>query len=208
MQASQRPQKSLAFHALSSLAMLDFSLLKIKTFSISIYSGSLFRIALGGLPFLLPLMLQLSFGYSPLQSGLVPFAAAAGAVATKPLVAPILARFSFRTVLIWNGVAAAIMISVYAVFRANWSPLMLDLVLFIGGMFRSLQFTAYNTIAYADMPRLRMPSATGFYATIQQLSMTLGIVLAAEFLETSSRIYHHVRPLQVDYANSNLLQLD
>ena len=87
--------------------ILDLSLLRIPTFASSVIAGSLFRIAVGAMPFLLPLMLQLSFGYSPLQSGLVTFASAAGALAMKPAAQPLLRRFGFRTVLIVNGVLAA-----------------------------------------------------------------------------------------------------
>ena len=180
--------------------VLDFSLLKIETFANSIYSGSLFRVAVGGLPFLLPLMLQLGFGYSPLQSGLVTFATAAGAVITKPAAAPVLARFGFRAVLVWNGALAALMIGICATFRPGWPSPVLDMILFIGGIFRSLQFTAYNSIAYSDVPRARMPAATGLYATVQQLTLTLGIVVAASVLETSVQIRHHSAPLRVDYA--------
>ena len=85
--------------------VLDFSLLAIPTFAISVMAGSLFRIAVGALPFLLPLMLQLAFGFTPLASGLVTFAAAAGAILMKPAAPPLLARFGFRNILIWNGAA-------------------------------------------------------------------------------------------------------
>lgn len=180
--------------------VLDFSLLTIPTFANSMLAGSLFRIAVGALPFLLPLMLQLAFGYTPLQSGLVTFAAAAGALLMKPAAQPLLSRFGFRTVLIWNGVIAAAMMGVCAAFQPGWPSLVLDAILFAGGFFRSLQFTAFNTIAYGDVPRARMSAATTFYATVQQLTLTLGIVVGAFILEVSARLQEHKAAMQSDYA--------
>ncbi|MBB5372503.1 MFS transporter [Acidocella aromatica] len=180
--------------------VLDFSLLAIPTFVNSMLAGSLFRIAVGALPFLLPLMLQLAFGYTPLQSGLVTFAAAAGALLMKPAAQPLLSRFGFRTVLIWNGAIAAAMMGLCALFQPNWPSLVLDAILFTGGFFRSLQFTAYNTIAYGDVPRPRMSAATTLYATVQQLTLTLGIVAGAFILEISTRLQGHKEAVQSDYA--------
>ena len=180
--------------------VLDFSLLAIPTFANSILAGSLFRIAVGALPFLLPLMLQLAFGYSPLQSGFVTFASAAGALLMKPAAQPLLERFGFRTVLIWNGVLAAVMMGVCASFQRDWPSLLLDAILFTGGFFRSLQFTAFNTIAYGDVPRPRMSAATTLYATAQQLTLTLGIVVGAFTLEVSARLQGHGTAMKSDYA--------
>jgi EmrB/QacA subfamily drug resistance transporter len=169
--------------------ILDLSLLRVPTFASSVIAGSLFRIAVGAVPFLLPLMLQLGFGYSPLQSGLVTFASAAGALTMKPIAQPVLRRFGFRTVLVVNGVLAAGFMIACAAFQPNWPSLLLDAILLIGGFFRSLQFTAYNTIGYGDIPRARMSAATSLYTTIQQLTLTLGIVVGAAVLEISQADY-------------------
>jgi EmrB/QacA subfamily drug resistance transporter len=180
--------------------VLDLSLLGVPTFASSVVAGSLFRIAVGALPFLLPLMLQLGFGYTPMQSGLVTFAAAIGAIFMKPAAKPILARFGFRNVLSWNGALAAIMMGACAVFKPGWPAAVLDVILFVGGFFRSLQFTAFNTIAYGDIPRARMSAATTLYTTFQQLSLTLGIVAGASILEFSAMLSHHPTALRSDYA--------
>ncbi len=113
--------------------VLDFSLLALPTFAIPILAGSLFRIAVGALPFLLPLMLQLNFGFTPLASGLVTFASAAGAILMKPAAPPLLARFGFRNVLIWNGTLAALAMSLCAAFEPSWPSLVMSLILFAGG---------------------------------------------------------------------------
>jgi EmrB/QacA subfamily drug resistance transporter len=180
--------------------ILDLTLLRIPTFTSSVIAGSLFRIAVGAVPFLLPLMLQLSFGYSPLQSGLVTFASAAGALAMKPAAQPVLRRFGFRTVLIVNGILASGFMIACAAFQSNWPSLLLDVILLVGGFFRSLQFTAYNTIAYGDISRARMSAATSLYTTIQQLTLTLGIVVGAAVLEISAELSHQATASQSDYA--------
>jgi len=185
--------------------VLDFSLLKIPTFVSSVLAGSLFRIAVGAIPFLLPLMLQLSFGKSPMQSGLITFASAAGALAMKPATQPLLHRFGFRAVLVVNGVLASGFIGICAAFQPDWPSLVLDAVLFVSGFFRSLQFTAFNAIAYGDVPRSRMSAATTLYSTIQQLTLTLGIVIGAATLEISARLHHHATAFRSDYALAFIL---
>lgn len=180
--------------------VLDFTLFSIPTFAIPLLAGSLFRIAVGALPFLLPLMLQLNFGFTPLASGLVTFAAAAGAMFMKPAAPPLLARFGFRNVLIWNGALAAIGMSLCAAFEPDWNPFLMNAILFVAGFLRSLQFTAYNVIAYGDIPRPRMSAATSLYATVQQLSLTLGIVVGATTLDLSLRLFHHATATKLDYA--------
>jgi EmrB/QacA subfamily drug resistance transporter len=185
--------------------ILDFSLLRIPTFASSVLAGSLFRVAVGAMPFLLPLMLQLSFLQSPMQSGLITFASAAGAILMKPASQPILRRFGFRAVLTVNGFVAAALISLCAAFQPSWPALVLDAILFISGFFRSLQFTAFNTIAYGDVSRARMSAATTLYSTIQQLTLTLGIVVAAATLEISAQMHHHPTALKSDYALAFLL---
>ncbi len=180
--------------------VLDFALLRIPTFASSVVAGSLFRIAVGAMPFLLPLMLQLSFGKSPMQSGLVTFASAAGAILMKPAAQPLLRRFGFRAVLMFNGALAAGFVAVCAFFQPGWPVLALDGILFISGFFRSLQFTAFNAIAYGDVSRSQMSAATTLYATIQQLTLTLGIVVGAATLEISAKLHHHATAVKSDYA--------
>jgi EmrB/QacA subfamily drug resistance transporter len=185
--------------------VLDFSLLKVPTFASSVIAGSFFRIAVGAVPFLLPLMLQLAFHDSPMQSGLITFAAAAGALSMKPAAQPVLRWFGFRNVLVVNGFLAAAFIAVCALFQPTWPSLLLDAILLVGGFFRSLQFTAFNAIAYGDVPRARMSSATTLYSTIQQLTLTLGIVIGAATLEISARLHGHPTALRSDYALAFLI---
>lgn len=180
--------------------VLDLSLMRIDTFANSTIAGSFFRVLAGAMPFLLPLMLQLGFGESAAKSGTVTFAAAIGALAMKPLAQPILRRFGFRISMVAFGLLSVAFTAACAAFRPSWPVLALDAVLLVGGVFRSLQFTAFNTIAYADVPRARMSAATSFYATFQQITITLGISIAAGSLELSTAISGHVEPTIADYS--------
>jgi len=165
--------------------ILDISLLSFDTFRLSMIAGSLTRISAGALPFLLPLMMQLGFGMSAAQSGLITFISAAGAVLMKTTAKPFLRRFGFRNVLVWNGIFSTLMIAACAAFRPDWSLAAIYLVLGVGGFFQSLQFTAYNTVAYAELPSQALSAATSFYTTFQQLMLSLGICVAAGVLHAS-----------------------
>ena len=174
-----------ALHARLVTPILDLSLMRIKTFRVSVVAGSLSRITQGAQPFLLPLMMQLAFGMSAAQSGLLTFATACGAVMMKATAAPILRRFGFRSTLIWNGVVSSLLYAICAAFREDWPHWSLFLVLAICGFSMSLQFTAYNTVAYDDVPRERTAAANSFYTTFQQLMLSFGICTGALALTIS-----------------------
>ena len=180
--------------------VLDFSLMRVKTFGLSVIGGGLTRISAGAVPFLLPMMLQLGFGMSALQSGLITFTSSAGSILMKGVAQPVLRRWGFRNVMIWNGFTSAIFLAAIASFRPSWPTVVIYAVLLVGGFFQSLQFTAYNTIAYAEIERKQMSSATSFYTTFQQLMLTLGICTAAAALAGSLAITGHSHPLLTDYS--------
>ena len=185
--------------------LLDVTLLKIPTFAISVGAGSLFRVGIGAMPFLLPLMLQLGFGLSAFHSGLVTFISAAGALVTKPVARPALKRLGFRTLLAGNAAISACVLAVTAAFRPAWPLAAIYGVLLVGGVFRSLQFTAYNTIAYADIPEGRMSSATSFYSTLQQISLTAGVTLGAAALALAGLLAGRPHPRLEDFSAAFLV---
>lgn len=165
--------------------ILDLELLNVQTFRTSVAGGSLFRIGVGAVPLLLPLMLQLGFGMTPLQSGLTTFVAAAGAMAMKATASPILNTFGFKRVLVVNGLVGASFIGANALFAPSTPlPLMLA-VLLVGGFFRSLQFTAVNAMAYADIPSERMSHAVSFASVVQQLSLSVGVAVGAGVVQAA-----------------------
>ena len=180
--------------------LLDLALFRIPTFAVSVSAGSLFRVGVGAVPFLLPLMFQLGFGQTAAQSGTITFAAAIGAIMMKPVAQYTLRRFGFRATLIWNAAMAAVLLGAMGLFRPGWPLALVYAVLIAGGFLRSLQFTAYNTIAYADIPRPRMSAATSLYSTIQQLSLTFGITVGAAALELATTAGGRAGPAPWDFS--------
>jgi EmrB/QacA subfamily drug resistance transporter len=162
--------------------LLDFSLMRLPSFAVSVFAGSLFRVGVGAVPFLLPMMLQLGFGRSAVQSGSITFAAAAGAIVSKPGIQFLLRKLGFRNVLVVNGVIGGLGLAAYAAFRPDWPIWWLYGILLATGYLRSVQFTAYNTIAYAEVPPARMSAATTLYSALQQISLTVGIPIGAAVL--------------------------
>jgi Arabinose efflux permease len=163
--------------------LIDLRLLKITTYRTAILGGLVFRIGIGAMPFLLPLMLQLGFGLTAFQSGLLTFASAAGAMAMKFAAPPILRRFGFRSVLVVNGVLSAGFIAVCGLFTPATPTAAIFALLIVGGFFRSLQFTAFNALGFADVERDRMSQATSFSSVMQQVSVALGVSVAAFALD-------------------------
>jgi EmrB/QacA subfamily drug resistance transporter len=169
--------------------LLDLGLFRLPTFRVSAVGGSLFRIGVGAIPFLLPLTLQLGLGKTPLEAGSLVFFAAGGALLMKVTSQPIVRRFGFRTTLIWNGVLSAAAIGGMALFAYDASAILIVSVLLVGGFFRSLQFTCLNAIAYADVTSERMSRATSLYSVVQQVSLAAGVAVGAALLEVQRAWY-------------------
>ncbi len=180
--------------------LLDFTLTRVRTFAIGVFAGSLFRIGIGAIPFLLPMMFQLGFGDTAAQSGAITFASSAGALVMKPVAQRALRWLGFRDTLIWNGVLSAILLAVCATFRPTWPAAAIYAVLLVSGFFRSLQFTAYNTLAYAEIPRSRMSAATSLSSTVQQLCQVVGISIGAASLEAAMVLHGHEAPQLGDFS--------
>lgn len=159
--------------------IIDLGLLAIPTFRASVLGGLLFRIGVGATPFLLPLVFQLGFELTAFGSGLLTAASASGALLMKTTAGPILRRLGFRRVLVGNAVVSGVFIVACAAFTPGMPYLPILAILVLGGFFRSLQFTGINTLAYADVPDARMAAATGFASMMQQLSLSLGVTVAA-----------------------------
>ncbi len=180
--------------------ILDFRLMRYATFRFSVFSGAFSRIGAGATPFLLPMMMQLGFGYSAARSGVITFAGSLGSLAMR-LVAPgLLRRLGFRPVMVWIGFVATALLGTMAGFRPSWPMPAIYLVLIAGGFFQSLMFMAYNTIAYAEIPRPDMSAATSFYTTQQQMMLSLGIAISAAALGASMAVRGHAAPELGDFS--------
>jgi len=165
-------------------AIIDLSLLKTPSFFAGVVGGFIFRIGIGSIPFLLPLLLQIGFGLNPFESGTLTFASAAGAMAMKFTAARILRRWGFRRVLIFNGVVSALFLGSCGLFTAQTPHWLLLAALLAGGFFRSLEFTALGALGYADIDQARMSRATSFASVVQQMSGAVGVAVAAASVET------------------------
>lgn len=167
----------------SSSPILDLRLLRHETFRTSVLGGSLFRIGVGAIPFLLPLMLQLGFGYSPFQSGLLTCSAALGSITMKFGAARLIRRFGFRNLLVVTGLLSCISIALNGFVTVSTPYAVLLALLLAGGFLRSLQFTALNAMAYSDIDHAGMSRATALFAVAQQFSLAMGVALAAVVIE-------------------------
>jgi MFS family permease len=167
--------------------LLDLSLFALPTFRASVTGGFMFRVGVGALPFLMPLLLQLGFNMTPFQSGLITFSTAVGAMSMKAVVPSILARFGFRSTLIVNALISSAFLAACAAFTPATPVVVIMAVLVVGGFFRSLEFTCINTIAYADIDRPRMSRATSLVSVAQQLSVASGVAVGALAVEVATR---------------------
>jgi EmrB/QacA subfamily drug resistance transporter len=177
--------------------LINLRLLKIETFYASVVGGFLFRIGIGSMPFLMPLLFQLGFGMTPFQSGMLTFAGAVGAITMKTTAAPILRRFGFRRVLLVNACISCVFIAAASMFQLSTPHFVILAVLLAGGFFRSLQFTSINALAYADIAQTNMSQATSFASVAQQLSLSAGVAAAALVLEFE-RYWHGTTQVSVN----------
>ncbi len=171
--------------------LLPLQTLSIGTFRVSILGGSLFRLAISALPFLLPLLFQVGFGLSAVDAGLLVLAVFAGNLVMKPFTTPIMQRFGFRPVLLVNGAIGVALVAACALFTVQTPLPLIAAVLFVGGLSRSMQFTCYNSIGFADVPKARMSEASALFSMAFQLAMGLGVSMAALLLRASMAVQGH-----------------
>ena len=149
------------------------------------------------MPFVLPLMLQLGFGMSPLGSGLLTFISAVGSLFMKTMSAFILRKWGFRTVLTVNAVVGGLTFAACGLFTASTSHAVILAVLLVGGCLRSLQFTGLNAISYAEVSQREMSQATSLASVAQQLAASFGVTIGAYALQASAWLLGHGTTLQV-----------
>ncbi|MGO4437723.1 MFS transporter [Rhizobium sp. RAF56] len=166
--------------------ILDLTLLKNPTFRASVTGGTLFRICIGAMPFLTPLMLQLGFGLNPFQSGLITFAGAIGAITTKFIAKRVFAAVGFKTALLSAAAVTTLTTITTGLFTPVTPHLAIIGVLLIGGFSRSFFFTGVNALAFADIEDRQASQATSMSSVMQQISLALGVAVAAAILETST----------------------
>ncbi len=162
--------------------VLDLKLFRVPTFRTSTIAGGLCRFAIGSVPFMLPLLLQVGFGLGPLQSGVLTFVTSIGQMLNKTMVSGMLRRFGFRNLLAGNSLILGPLIAGLAAFTASTPHWILWVYLIAYGFVRSVQFTSVNALAYADLAPTIMSKGTSLASVMQQLSMSFGVAIAASLL--------------------------
>jgi EmrB/QacA subfamily drug resistance transporter len=172
----------------TAFPLLDPALFRHKLFRTSVVGGSVFRIGVGAVPFLLPLTLQLGFGLTPFQSGAITFVSAIGAIMSKFIAERVFSRFGFPRVLGLSALVGGLLIGVQGFFNAQTPVPIIMAALLMGGVLRSVVFTGSNAMGYADVSDGEASQATAIVAVGQQLSIAFGVAVAGAILEASTRL--------------------
>lgn len=159
--------------------MVRLDALRVPTFRVTMYGGSLFRASISAVPFLLPLLFQVGFGMDPFHSGLLVLAVFVGNFTIKPATTPLIRWLGFRRLLLINGALNVLSLLACAFLTPQTPVWLILLILFLGGVFRSIQFTGISTLAFADVPSPQMSYANTLFSTASQLAVGLGITLGA-----------------------------
>ena len=159
--------------------MVRLAALQVPTFRVTMYGGSLFRASISAVPFLLPLLFQVGFGMDPFHSGLLVLAVFVGNLTIKPATTPLIRWLGFRRLLLINGALNVCSLLACALLTPQTPVWAIMLILYLGGVFRSIQFTGVSTLAFADVPAAQMSDANTLFSTASQLAVGLGITLGA-----------------------------
>jgi EmrB/QacA subfamily drug resistance transporter len=184
--------------------LLNLRTLQVGTYRASTLGGSIYRTMVSAAPFLLPLMFQDAFGWSPLRTGLMVVAVFVGNVGIKPATTPLMRRFGFRPVVLVSTVGLAVSFLGCAALSSDTPLWMTALVLLTSGVFRSTGFSAYNTLQFADVGPDILSAANTLAATAQQLAAGLGVAVTALVLRGAQAVPggagHGIGPYRVTWA--------
>ncbi|MBB4566636.1 DHA2 family efflux MFS transporter permease subunit [Rhizobium leucaenae] len=161
---------------------VDLTLFKLRTFRVGTLAGGICRVGLNGTPFLLPLMLQVGFGLSPVVSGTLTFVSALSALAIRPISSMMLRRFGFDRVLIWSAIFGAAIVAGFALIGPETPHWFIITYVFVFGLARAAQFMTSNTLSYSETPAAQLSRATSLGGVLQQLSVSFGVSIAAMLL--------------------------
>jgi EmrB/QacA subfamily drug resistance transporter len=178
--------------------LIDLSLLRIPTFSVTFWGGNLMRIGSASQPFLLVLLFQLCFGLNPLQAGLLSFVGGAGAFLMKLLAVRIVSRFGFKRTLVFNALFTGLSLAATGMFDIATPYWLIVVVLFASGIIRSLQFSTLGALTFADVPPDLSSAASSLSAMSIQLTMSLSVGVAAALLSLIMSVRGHGAVAQSD----------
>ncbi|EZQ03771.1 multidrug transporter subunit MdtD [Acinetobacter sp. Ver3] len=159
-------------------ALFRGKLFKNQIFAIGIVGNFFARLGGNAMPFLIPLMLQVAFGFEPFITGLLMIPTVLGSLASKPIIRQIIQRFGYRRVLLVNTCLTGLCIASFALTSAETPLWLRTLHFFIFGMLNSLQFVSMNTLTLKDLPQQDASSGNSFLSMIMMVSMSIGVALA------------------------------
>ncbi|MEE3622687.1 MFS transporter [Nitrospirillum sp. BR 11752] len=165
--------------------------LRLPTYAVAVWGGSVQRVAISTVPFLTPLLFQTVLGLNAFQSGTLVLCIFAGNLAMKLVTSQVLRRFGFRRVLLANGVLMSLSLAACGLFTPATPKAVVGVVLFLGGLFRSMQFTSISTIQFADVPKEEVSAANTLAAMLGQLTSGLGVVTGALALNLGAFLRGH-----------------
>lgn len=172
--------------------IINLKLVHIRTLRIGLVGNLLTRLGIGGMPLLLPLLYQVGFGHSPMTSGMMMLPVALATVAIKPFVVPLVKKLGYKKTLIINTVLIAGIICLFSTISPDTPlPNLIPLLILYGGA-NSIQLTAMNTLALADLNNENAGSGNSLLMVMQQLSMSLGISVGAYLLSMYKDIFNQV----------------
>ena len=175
--------------AIPTVAGYGSVVVRLPLFRNAIIGGSLFRIGIGAFPFLMPLMLQLTFGLTPFESGLTTFIAAIGAILSKFGAERLYAAFGFPRTLMVTALLGCSFLAINGLFTPAVPHWLLMGALLFGGLTRSFFFTGVNALVFADVDEAHASQATAINAVSQQLSVAAGVAVAGGALEIASNMH-------------------
>jgi EmrB/QacA subfamily drug resistance transporter len=159
--------------------LVRLSVLRFRSLRLTVTAGSMYRMVITAVPFLLPLQFQLAFGWTPLMAGLMVAALFVGNLTIKPLTTPLMRRFGIKRVLLVNGVLSVGWFTLLAVLAPTLPIWLIVGILYVSGALRSIGFTAYATLAFADVEGDDLTHGNTLNASVQELASGVGIALAA-----------------------------
>lgn len=171
--------------------LFDLGVFSARTFRATATGGFVYRLSISAVPFLLPLMFQIGFGWDPLRAGVLVAAVFVGNIGIKPATTPLIRRFGFKPVLVFASLASAVTFALCALLDAGTPEPLIFALLVASGAFRSIGFSAYASVQYADVVPAQLPSANAVSATLVQLATAAGIAIGALLI----RVYEAGGPL-------------
>ena len=179
-----------AFHAHTHAnALFRSKLFKNKIYAIGIVGNFFARLGGNAMPFLIPLMLQVAFGFEPFITGLLMIPTVLGSLASKPIIRQIIQRFGYRKVLLVNTFLVGACICSFALSTAETPTWLRALHFFIFGILNSLQFVSMNTLTLKDLPQQDASSGNSFLSMIMMVSMSIGVALAGTLVNLFTAYY-------------------